>query len=68
LAIVIAVASVLAVAGLGFAMPAGRPWPWTWYGTVLFVIASVWGLPLFWIVALTGRPPRRWLGIRAGQL
>lgn len=34
-----------------------------WYEAVAFVLAAVWGVPLFWIVALTGRPPRYWFGL-----
>lgn len=42
----------------------------TWPGifAVIEVAASIWLLPLFTLVAATGRVPRKWLGIRSTDL
>ena len=35
----------------------------SWWLVAPFVVSAVWGLPLFFIVAFTGRAPRRWWGV-----
>jgi hypothetical protein len=64
LAWIIVVASCLAVVGvlMGIMRGARLP-PLPWYFLVVLAIAAVWGLPLFWIVAIRGRPPRYWFGL-----
>lgn len=64
LAWVIVAASVVAVVGVAVGAISGRPLPPVpWYIAAFFVLATVWVLPLFWIVAIRGRPPKYWLGL-----
>lgn len=35
----------------------------SWWLAAPFVVSAVWVLPLFFIVAFTGRAPRRWWGL-----
>ena len=64
LAWVIVIASILAAAGAVLGLMRGAPrLPFPWFILVLFVAALVWTLPLFWIVAIRGRPPRYWWGL-----
>jgi hypothetical protein len=63
LAWVIVFASSVAMVGVAVAMLRGAPPPSIpWYVLVLFAVATIWVLPLFWIVAIRGRPPKYWLG------
>ena len=34
-----------------------------WLRVAPFMLLVAWMMPLFWIVAATGRPPRRWWGL-----
>jgi len=63
LAWVIVLASVVAGAGVILQLSSGRPLGMHWYELAVLVVAVAWTLPLFWIVALTGRVPRHWLGL-----
>ena len=63
LAWVIVVASCVAAIGFAKAVMDGRLLRVPWYVLVLFAVAMMWGLPLFWIVAIRGRPPRYWPGL-----
>jgi hypothetical protein len=64
LAWVIVVASCMAAVGGFVAVTRGaQPPPFPWYVIVLLAVATVWVLPLFWCVAIRGRPPKYWLGI-----
>ena len=60
---VIVVASLLATVGAVLGLMRGGPLPLPWYIIVLLGVAVVWMLPLFWIVAIRGRPPRQWWGL-----
>ena len=56
-------ASAFAVVGGAIALLGGRPLPaMHWYQAAPFVLAAVWVAPLFWVVAITGRPPKYWPG------
>jgi hypothetical protein len=64
LAWIIVAGSCLAAVGVVMGVIRGaRLPPFPWYVLVVFAIAVVWGLPLFWIVAIRGRPPKYWLGL-----
>jgi hypothetical protein len=64
LAWIIVVASCVAAAGVVFGLIRGMPMPPVpWYLAAVFLVATIWALPLFWIVAFTGRAPRYWLGL-----
>jgi hypothetical protein len=64
LAWVIVVASILAIIGAVVGLMRGAPrLPFPWFILVLLAVALVWTLPLFWIVAIRGRPPRHWWGL-----
>ena len=63
LAWIIVVASAFALIGGAFGMLIrGRPVEAAWFEIVPFAFAVIWILPVFWIVAITGRPPKRWPG------
>lgn len=63
LAWVIVACSCVAAAGVGIQLSTSDLTTVPWGRITPFVIAAVWVLPLFWIVALTGRPPEYWFGL-----
>jgi len=63
LAWVIVVASCVAGVGVAIGVMSGQPLRVPWYVLAVLAVATMWGLPLFWIVAIRGRPPRYWLGL-----
>ena len=58
---IIVLASCVGGVGIALAVMRGAQ-PFPWYVLVLFAVATIWVLPLFWIVAIRGRPPKYWLG------
>jgi hypothetical protein len=62
LAWVLVVASCLAAAGFAVALKTGAFSRIPWYVVAIFGAAAIWTMPLFWIVAITGRPPKYWWG------
>jgi hypothetical protein len=65
LAWLLVLASLFAVFGGTLAWLSGRPPPWRWYQIFPFVICAIWLLPVFFIVAIRGRPPKYWWGLRS---
>ena len=64
LAWVVVLASCLAGFGVILGVVRGtQPPPFPWYILMLLALATIWGLPLFWIVAIRGRPPKYWPGL-----
>lgn len=57
------VASVVAISGVTWMIWHGHRPEIKWYELAVFGAAAVWIAPLFWIVAITGRAPRRWPGV-----
>lgn len=63
LAWVIVASSCLAAIGFVLELSRRSASDVSWWLAVPFVVAAVWVLPLFFIVAFTGRAPRRWWGL-----
>jgi hypothetical protein len=66
LASIIAIAGIPAVGWQLYSLIMKSTWPGIF--SVIRVLAAIWVLPLFTIVAATGRIPRKWLGIRTTDL
>jgi hypothetical protein len=63
LAWIIVLLSCIVPVGVLVRLMRGAPAPPVpWYVLLLFAVAVIWVLPLFWIVAIRGRPPRYWFG------
>ena len=63
LAWIIVITSAFALIGGAFGLLIrGRTVHAAWFEIVPFLFSAIWILPVFWIVAITGRPPKRWPG------